>query len=105
MADFDVRAFDNDGADHTNDFNSTTDEGWFVPTDFATLGATYPFYLKHYNTAESAEIGATGTGLFNPFLNMNGDSTCWASTQTTTSRSRIPTRDSISRIRIPTRFS
>ena len=75
MADFDVRAFDDDGADHSNDFNSTTDEGWFVPTDFSTLGATYPFYLKHYNTAESAEIGATGTGLFNPFLNMNGDST------------------------------
>jgi hypothetical protein len=75
MAEFDVRGFDDDGANHTNDFNPTTDEGWFVPADFGSLGTTYPFFLKHYNTAESAEIGATGTGLFNPFLNMNGDST------------------------------
>jgi len=75
MADFDVRAFDDDEDDHTNDFDPVTDEGWFIPTDFAALGAIYPFFLKHYNADESAEIGATGTGLFNPFLNMNGDST------------------------------
>ena len=75
MADYDVRGFDDDGANHTNDFNSVTDEGWFVPADFTPTSTTYPFFLKHYNTAESAEIGATGTGLFNPFLNMNGDAT------------------------------
>ena len=75
MPDFDVRGFDNDGANHSNDFDPVTDEGWFTPDDFGDLADAYRFYLKHYNTAESAEIGATGTGLFNPFLNMNGDST------------------------------
>ena len=75
MADFDVRGFDDDGANHNNDFNPTTDEGWFAPDDFPGLKDYFRFYLKHYNSDESAEIGATGTGLFNPFLNMNGDST------------------------------
>ena len=67
---FDVESFDDDGANHVNDFNALTDEGWFTPGDFGSLGIAYPFFLKHYNSAESAEIGATGTGLFNPFLNM-----------------------------------
>ncbi|MFM5884289.1 MAG: hypothetical protein ACKOQ3_02970, partial [Novosphingobium sp.] len=52
-----------------DDYNAG-DAGWFTPT---YLGM--PFYLKHYSTDESQFIGATGTGLFNPFLNMNGDST------------------------------
>ncbi|MCL6729679.1 DUF11 domain-containing protein [Sphingomonas hankyongi] len=72
MADYNVKGFDDDGTDHSNDFTST-DEGWFRPSYFT--GATFPFYLKHYNFDESQEIGATGTGLFNPFLNMNGGST------------------------------
>ena len=74
MADFDVRDFDDDGIDHSNDFTAS-DEGWFTPDDFPGLRDVYRFYLKHYNVDESNEIGATGTGLFNPFLNMNGDST------------------------------
>ena len=74
MPNFDVRGFDDDGANHSNDFKDT-DEGWFTPDDFGSLKDYYRFYLKHYNEDESAEIGATGTGLFNPFLNMNGDST------------------------------
>jgi len=74
MADYNVKTFDNDGKDHTNDFTNT-DEGWFTPSFFTGLNSLYSFYLKHYNFDESAEIGATGTGLFNPFLNMNGGST------------------------------
>ena len=68
MSIFDVRGFDDDGIDHSNDFDPFTDEGWFNPADFSTLGALYPFFLKHYNSDESQEIGATGSGLFNPFL-------------------------------------
>ena len=51
MADIDPLEFHRntvviDGANHSNDFNPVTDEGWFVPADFSagsTLGTTYPF--------------------------------------------------------------
>lgn len=68
---FDVTGFDNDGNDHSNDFLAS-DEGFFSPDELVGLPN---FYLKHLNFAESQAIGATGTGLFQPFLNMNGDAT------------------------------
>ncbi len=76
MANFDVTAKDNDGTnanpDPEGDNLTAADTGFFDPSDFAGVQS---FYLKHLNTFESSAIGATGTGLFNPFLNMNGDST------------------------------
>ena len=57
MTDYDVRAIDDDNS-HLDDFSST-DLGWFTPSYFA--GLPYQFYLKHLNTSESAEIGATGS--------------------------------------------
>ncbi|PKB25715.1 putative repeat protein (TIGR01451 family) [Novosphingobium kunmingense] len=53
-----------------DDYNAG-DAGWSDPSELNGM----PFYLKHYSFDESQFIGATGTGLFNPFLNMNGDST------------------------------
>ena len=67
MAAFDVRAIDDDEDDHSNDFTAS-DEGWFTPTDFPGLNAVYDFFLKHYNKEESDDLGATGSGLFDPFL-------------------------------------
>ncbi|MFC0588954.1 hypothetical protein ACFFF7_05960, partial [Novosphingobium aquiterrae] len=57
-------------ADPLADDYNASDAGWYTAA-FLNM----PFYLKHYSVDESQFIGATGTGLFNPFLNMNGDST------------------------------
>ncbi|WP_216635608.1 hypothetical protein, partial [Croceicoccus bisphenolivorans] len=71
---FDIRKTDNDG----NSFNYTSGDGFYGP-DVTTQTWTnidpLPFYVKHLNFKESQDYGATGTGLFAPFLNINGGST------------------------------
>jgi hypothetical protein len=73
MTDINVTAFDNDGTngnpDPEGDNETATDTGFFDPTE---LGNGIPFWLKHLNQFESS---VSGTGLFSPFLRMNGDST------------------------------
>ena len=69
---FDVRATDDD--DDFSDNYTAFDLGFYTPLYFEQGGIEYlDIYVKHLNAAE--RDGASGTGLFAPFLRMNGDST------------------------------
>ncbi|MBS7669564.1 hypothetical protein, partial [Croceicoccus gelatinilyticus] len=77
MTDYDLRFFDEDEIDD----NYTYGAGFYGPdlpdgTDPEANNLDgFPFYVKHLNFDESQAYGATGTGLFAPFLNINGGET------------------------------
>ena len=64
----DVRPVDDDD-DLTDNYSVLTDLGFYVPADLNDLD----IYVKHLNAAE--RDGASGTGLFSPFLRLNGGTT------------------------------
>ena len=72
MPTYDVRPVDNDNL-HNDDF-SGNDLGWFPKSFFGgpmglNTSQLSTFFLKHLNADEGNEFGATGSGVFKPFLN------------------------------------
>jgi uncharacterized repeat protein (TIGR01451 family) len=70
--------YDLRGADDDEDDLNLDGAGWYGMTFKADDGVTtadLSVFIKHLNFDESQAFGSTGTGIFNPFLNLNGGET------------------------------
>lgn len=82
--------YDLSGVDIDDDDLNLSGDGWFGPTYVAqdtVTQADLDFFVKHLNKDESQAYGSTGTGLFNPFLNLNGGTTLVGFNRSATSQS------------------